>query len=239
MTSRVVAGLRSLRSGAELGLVRTALCRSNSERFQIVHHSIQSNHLHLIVEAHDRGALTTGLRGLFIRLARALNQFWRRRGSVFAERFHERELRTPREVRHALLYVLQNARKHGVWVRGADPCSSGAQFDGWAEPNSAQSSAPRARIARTEHSQRTQADERTQRTQRTQGEERAERNVREVGNIGNVLHRGPSPAAAAGLEHGAKRRAWTWLLDLGWRRHGLLHEHEVPRGVFGAIAHGR
>jgi hypothetical protein len=43
-------------------------------------------------------------------------------------------LRTPREVRNALVYVLQNVRKHIRAVRGIDPCSSARWFDGWRSP---------------------------------------------------------------------------------------------------------
>jgi hypothetical protein len=50
-------------------------------------------------------------------LARALN--------------HGRALRSPREVRNGLRYVLQNARRHGLSIDGIDPCSSGFAFDGW------------------------------------------------------------------------------------------------------------
>ena len=39
--------------------------------------------------------------------------------------------RTPSEVRNALVYVLQNARKHGAWFQSIDPYSSGAWFDAW------------------------------------------------------------------------------------------------------------
>jgi REP element-mobilizing transposase RayT len=132
ITTRLQSGLCSLRRPAEIALVRRALARSRErEGFQVVHHSIQSNHLHLVVEASDRRALSLGLRGLLVRIARALNRLWGRRGSVFADRFHERALRSPREVRQSLVYVLQNARKHGIGYRGADPCSSGDWFDGW------------------------------------------------------------------------------------------------------------
>src|SRR5689334_8904389 len=103
----------------------------DARAFQVVHHSIQSNHLHLIVEASDRAALTSGMRGLLIRVARALNRLWKRRGSVFSDRFHELELRNPRQVRNALVYVLQNLRKHGIALAGPDPFSSGPEFDGW------------------------------------------------------------------------------------------------------------
>jgi hypothetical protein len=40
-------------------------------------------------------------------------------------------LRSPREVRNALGYVLNNSKKHGCHVAGMDPYTSGRAFDGW------------------------------------------------------------------------------------------------------------
>jgi REP element-mobilizing transposase RayT len=101
--------------------------------FRLVHFSIQSNHLHLLAEATDRRSLWRGMQGLLVRIARALNKLWTRRGKVFGDRYHARALRTPREVRFALVYVLHNARRHGVRVLGIDVYSSGPWFDGWVE----------------------------------------------------------------------------------------------------------
>ena len=92
--------------------------------FRICHFSVQGNHIHLLVEATDRQALSRGVQGLAIRMARAVNRTLRRRGRVWADRYHRRDLATPREVRHALTYVLENARKHRPDFRGMDPCSS-------------------------------------------------------------------------------------------------------------------
>jgi hypothetical protein len=93
--------------------------------------------LHLLVEARDRRALTRGMKGFGVRLARQLNRALGCRGRVYADRFHARVLRTPQEIRTAISYVLLNARKH-AWERGKrlarswiDPYSSAAQFDGW------------------------------------------------------------------------------------------------------------
>jgi hypothetical protein len=87
------------------------------------------------VEASGRDGLSRGIQGLATRLARALNRLARRKGKVFADRYHARTLETPREVRRALAYVLNNARRHGVGGRARagwiDPYSSGAAFDGW------------------------------------------------------------------------------------------------------------
>lgn len=98
---------------------------------RLPHYSPQTNHLHMIAEASDENALSRGMQGLLVRVARALNRLWARKGSVFADRYHARQLRTPREVRNALVYVLHNARHHGLSVPGVDPFSSGRWFDGW------------------------------------------------------------------------------------------------------------
>jgi putative transposase len=99
--------------------------------FRLVEYSIQSNHLHFIVEADDSRALARGMQGLKIRIARALNRLWGLRGPRFLDRYHCHVLRTLREVRNALLYVLNNARRHGCRLVGIDGYSSGASFGGW------------------------------------------------------------------------------------------------------------
>ncbi|HTE54845.1 MAG TPA: hypothetical protein VK698_28525 [Kofleriaceae bacterium] len=93
---------------------------------------MQSNHVHLIVEAGGADGLTRGMIGLEVRLARRLNRVLGRRGRLFAERYHARSLRTPTEVRFALRYVLLNHRHHaGASGAALDPCSSALWFDGW------------------------------------------------------------------------------------------------------------
>jgi hypothetical protein len=75
------------------------------------------------------------MQGLLIRIAKRLNKTWKRKGRVFADRFFEHALRVPLEARNALLYVLNNARKHGVpydWNR-PNPFSSGRWYDGWSD----------------------------------------------------------------------------------------------------------
>jgi REP element-mobilizing transposase RayT len=134
VSTRLIEGLPSLRADAErAALERTLHAGSDRFGFRLVEYSIQTNHLHLVAEATDRTALSRGMQGLKVRIARALNRVWNRKGRVFADRYFARILRTPREVRNGLAYVLHNARKHGIPVRGVVPYSSGAWFDGWKE----------------------------------------------------------------------------------------------------------
>ena len=109
--------------------------------FRVVHFSVQSSHIHLIVEAATTRSLACGIQALKIRVALGVNRALNRRGRVFVDRYHARLLRTPREVRNALCYVLQNYRRHHAaeaerrggmidptWL---DPRSSATAFDGW------------------------------------------------------------------------------------------------------------
>ena len=132
LTVRLRDKLPSLRRKGERNAITGAFHAGREHfGFRLTQFSLQSNHLHLLAEAGDRRALSRGMQGLLVRIARALNALWKRRGSVFADRFHARALRTPREVRAALVYVLQNARHHGIQLASIDPFSSGAWFDGW------------------------------------------------------------------------------------------------------------
>ena len=103
------------------------------EGFRLCHFSVQGNHIHLIVEADEAAALSGGMKAWTIRVARAINRALGRAGKVFPDRYHAVTLRTPWQVRAALCYVLQNARRHGldVPVGAPDPFSSAWWFTGW------------------------------------------------------------------------------------------------------------
>jgi hypothetical protein len=121
---RAVPGLARLRSDLAFGVVIGGIRAGQRADFRVVHYSVQRDHVHLVVEAASAGALSSGMRGLAIRVARRLNVALRRRGKVWGDRWHGRALRSPREVRNALVYVLMNARKHGELPLGLDGCAS-------------------------------------------------------------------------------------------------------------------
>jgi hypothetical protein len=99
-----------------------------------VQFSVQTNHIHLICEAEDKRALSRGMQGLAIRIARRMNRLAERRGKFFADRYHASILKSPTQVRRALVYVLHNAAHHNPELTGAiDVYSSAAYFPGWLE----------------------------------------------------------------------------------------------------------
>lgn len=99
------------------------------------------DHIHLLVEADNKRALSNGMQGFQISAAKHINatmsvrRMERRRGTGFPDRFHQEIIETPRHARHALSYVLNNWRKHRedrveharTW--NVDPFSTGSPCD--------------------------------------------------------------------------------------------------------------
>lgn len=139
VTIRLVGGLRRLRRRKGYVIARRALALANRHPgVRICHVSIQNNHLHFVIEADDRAALTRAMRSFGISFAKNLNGDLGRSGRVLADRYHVVVLRTPTQTRAALEYVLGNWRRHGQDRGGprrrTDRFSSGPFFAGWTVP---------------------------------------------------------------------------------------------------------
>jgi len=169
-----------LRRGKTYTAIARALRRTLAKTtFRVVHTSIQRNHLHFLVEANDRAALSHGMRSLAITAARAINRVLGRTGKVFAFRYHATAIASPRQMRNALSYVLNNWRRHdedesceAAHRATLDPYSTAIHFRGWRE---------------------------------------AERF-----------------AAPSGYEPLPSAAPETWLLRVGWERHGRISAFDVP-----------
>ena len=182
VTVRLVPEVGSLRRFKLVPAMRKALAGGCAkDGFGMCQFSIQRNHLHLMCEADSNQALARGMQGLEIRFARRVNRKLGRKGKVFADRFHAVPVRTPRQLRNTLSYVLNNARRHGERlaeseVGGIDPFSSAWWFDGWSD-------------------------------------DRWRRGL-------DPPRDGPCVAPAE-----------SWLMTIGWRRHGAIGVGEVPRAA--------
>jgi REP element-mobilizing transposase RayT len=167
--------LRSVRLVRELERSFAGAC--DRGRFRLVQYSIQIDHLHAIVEATSERDLACGMKAIGSRFARAVNRIFGRRGPVLSDRYHLHILRTPREVRNALAYVLLNGRRHLAKTgrplprkSRLDPASSARFFSGW------------------------------------------NRRFQPASSLD------PPPVATP----------HTWLLRVGWQRHGRIEPIEVP-----------
>ena len=130
VTWRMDREVWNLRSRRCFSVLRRAMYAGATRfGFRLVHYAVMGNHMHLIVEAPERRTLGRGMKGLGVRIARALNRVMGRHGRVIADRYHAHTLKTPTEVQHARRYLLKNAREHYGYAF-ADPFASRAVVAG-------------------------------------------------------------------------------------------------------------
>ena len=113
VTLRVAFGVWNLRSRRCFRIVEDCFAGAR-DRFglRVIEFSVLGNHLHLVVEADSDLALSRGMQGLGVRIARALNRLMKRRGRVFEDHYHSRLLGSPTQLVNAIAYVLGNHAHH-------------------------------------------------------------------------------------------------------------------------------
>ncbi len=135
ITLRVSRAVPSLRSRKRYAVIRNAFVKfaARGVSFRLVHFAVLSNHLHFIVEADSKHALSMGMQRLLHSISRRLNALSVREqggrqkarepgagyrslagwlGRVFADRYHVHALKTPTEMERAVAYVRDNAKNH-------------------------------------------------------------------------------------------------------------------------------
>ena len=112
---RLKEGLPEMRKPKVLRVLERAFRAGKRKgHFRLIAYSIQDTHLHMIVEGEDTPEISKGMQGLGVRITKALNKLWDRRGAgtVFRERFKQIVLKDYKQITAALNYVLNNALKH-------------------------------------------------------------------------------------------------------------------------------
>ncbi len=145
VTLKLAPGLPSLRRKDVFRCLRKAVQLARQKGLRVVHFSILSNHVHLILETQQE-SLRQPLQSLGISFSKRMNHLMARRGAVLLERYHLHILKTPTETRRALAYVLTNEARHSrkLQVRSRDysrfqptldvsldPFSSAFRFQDW------------------------------------------------------------------------------------------------------------
>lgn len=134
ITLRAHKGLPLFRRERVYRILKGVIAGAHRDDFRVTHYSVQGDHLHLLIETNDKASLSSRIRSLVIRMALRLNKRLDRKGAVWGDRYHRRDLKSIREVRNALVYVLFNFKKHRGYARDAelvDPFSSALWTSGW------------------------------------------------------------------------------------------------------------
>lgn len=129
--TRLRIGIPSIRRKPALRAFQRAIQRAQDFGLHVLHYSILSNHIHMIVEAKDKKALRSGMSSIATSFAIASQRLFHIKGAIFHGRYHLKVIRTIRQMRNTLEYVLLNYCKHVDFVEHIDSFSSGGHFPHW------------------------------------------------------------------------------------------------------------
>ena len=111
ITARTMKGVPPLIGAVPRAVIRAALeLVEDGDSFKVLHHAIEADRLEFIVEAASKKALTGGVMGLLIRIARQLNNALGREGKVWSERYVRQDLTTASEVKTAVARLRASPR---------------------------------------------------------------------------------------------------------------------------------
>ena len=96
-----------IKNKLSLQILKRAIQNARTHGLKIIHFSLQSNHVHLLVEAANKEILTRGMRSLTITFSKGVDK-----GRIQLERYHLHVLKTLQETKNATHYVLFNEQKH-------------------------------------------------------------------------------------------------------------------------------
>ncbi len=131
ITLKLRRGLISLRGPKMMSAFQKSLEQAKVKGLRVIHFAVESNHVHLFAETNNNRKLRAGMASLAGRYGRVIRKLSGGRGSVFNGRYHSRVLKTPRETKNALAYVLLNHSKHEGVAPYRDDKSSAAYFSEW------------------------------------------------------------------------------------------------------------
>ena len=107
-----------------LKALRRAIMRARLQGMEIIHYSLEHDHVHLYAEARDNGTLAQGMKALGVTLAKRINGYFKSKGSCYKTRYHLRILKSASEVKNVLNYILKNGIKHKRTKNVVDPYNS-------------------------------------------------------------------------------------------------------------------
>lgn len=138
ITIRLRDGLPNLRQRKVFTQIKRFIAAASEFGLRVNEFAVLRNHIHLIAEVDSTRALQSGMKSFNGRLARFLRRLEKipkrsyPRG-LFQGRYHLSVIKSSRQMRNTLKYVLLNAAQHMKRVTHIDRFSSGQNFPYWRE----------------------------------------------------------------------------------------------------------
>jgi REP element-mobilizing transposase RayT len=103
-----------LKNKSILIILKRAIMNARIKGLRVIHYSLEYDHVHLLIEAHDNDILGRGMQSLGVTLVRGINKIKKLKGVVYKHRYHFRKINSSRELKIVMNYIFHNGVKHGT-----------------------------------------------------------------------------------------------------------------------------
>ncbi len=131
ITIKLKKGVVSLRGPKMVAAFKSSLQKAKKRGLKVIHFAVESNHAHLFAESGDNRDLRSGMASFGSSFGKSVRRLSGGKGSVFNGRYHLQVLKSPRQTKNAMAYVLLNHSKHQGAKPYADDKSSAPFFGDW------------------------------------------------------------------------------------------------------------
>jgi len=123
ITIKINKEYKGLRNKTFLSITKLAIKKARLKGLRVIYFTIQFDHLHLFIEPKNMRELSNGIRSLVCAMAERMRRHLKldKLKSFVKDRYHLHILKTPREVKNAIKYILGNTIKHSGVFRNLCP----------------------------------------------------------------------------------------------------------------------
>lgn len=96
-----------------LRILKHAIYRSRLQGLRVIHFSLEHNHVHLYAECESNFVLGKAMKAFGVTFVRRVNKLKKIKGQLYKYRYHLRVLKSARDAKNVINYILKNGIKHG------------------------------------------------------------------------------------------------------------------------------
>ena len=107
-----------------LRILKHAIFRSRLQGLKVIHFSLEYDHVHLYVECGDNHVLGKSMKAFGVSFVKGINKYKKSLGSLYKYRYHLHIIKSAREAKNVINYILKNGIKHGRTLKVINPYNS-------------------------------------------------------------------------------------------------------------------
>ncbi len=112
LTVKIKKNKAEIKNKSVLAILKRAILNARKQGLQVIHYSLEYDHVHLLIEADNNFILAKGMQAFGVTFSKAINRLKRLKGEVYKHRYHFRRISSSKELKNVMNYIFTNGLKH-------------------------------------------------------------------------------------------------------------------------------